>query len=224
MQVCPPPPPRDHVGAGPTRTNHRCPHVSGTVATYGHLPADRTARDSGTGMHFVSEYSVDKSGDVVGWEFEAFQSADLFLEIWRPAGSSAYDLVGSSGNLSAVPGRNTVLQDTPFAVQPGDVIGWYSPQVQPIVYTANAGSQQVRRQYQGLGTTLDLSGHAAGWTREYSVAVAIELHGIPHPNTLTPPPPSRRLTTTECDPLPSQAWEERWAEAAFVGKGTGVPL
>ena len=148
--------------------------------TIGNPPNGRTVRDTGTGMHFVSDYTIPRAGDVVSWEFETFQAAQLELEIWRPTGTAyQYQKVGSSGLLQVAVGENVVPQAVPFAVQPGDVLGWYSPQVQPIPYTDNAGGLKVRRKYEGVVDTISMAGHAAGWTRQYSIAVTIQPQGAP---------------------------------------------
>ena len=152
-----------------------CPACTGIW--YGNAPAGRAVRDTRNGMHFISEYAIDKAGTVVAWRLETFQSAVLHLEVWRPRGLAypqQYKKIGSSGERHVSQGETWLKEGSGVMVLPGDVLGWYSPEVQPITYS-NGGGRRVRRIYTGLVDVLDMSGHS-GWDRQYSIAVSVEIN------------------------------------------------
>jgi len=138
----------------------------------GNPPIDRGARDTGSGMQFVSEYVIGQSGTLVAWEFFTFRSDTVVLQIWRATADEGleYDLVGSTV-VTASSGYNEV--DANIEVQSGDVLGWFCTGVQPIVF--NSGGETVRRRYGYSGTDqqVDMSGHSNGWARTYSIRANI---------------------------------------------------
>ena len=144
---------------------------------FGHHSLLRGEADTGSSMHFVTEYAFDVFGHVVQWELYSNAERTVQLQIWRPEPEIAafrYALVGQVV-AQINEGQNSIAlaADQVIHVSPGDVIGWFMEGVQSIPYDTedDCPNSTVRRVYRTVGdvTILDVSGHPQGWFRQYSV-------------------------------------------------------
>lgn len=145
----------------------------------GSYPIHAPKKDTGRGMLFVSESSFPYAGTVAEVQVFAFYEDPTFqISAWRPYqdGSLMYDRVGSA----IVPleqGLNKI--DLPaakvFDVQKGDMLGWYSKDVQPVEFK-EGGSITVRRAYgyDDATSTVSMGKHPDGWKRTYSIQVRVQ--------------------------------------------------
>lgn len=153
----------------------RSPTDDCLIFSSGCEPTERQLRDTGDSMHFVTEYEFKVSGYVARWELYSWGVRTVQLQVWRPADELEYSLVGQiSAKISK--GYNDLSMEThdEILVQPGDVVGWFMDGVQSIAFD-NTGSAVVRRVYgtQGKEIALNMSSHAAGWFRAYSLRATV---------------------------------------------------
>ena len=127
-------------------------------------------------MHFVTEYAFGVNGDVVRWELFSADARTVQLQAWRWRHEYEYELVGEVSAQIHV-GYNSVdlASDSCIAVQSGDVLGWYMPDLQTIPYNEEGRHLLVRRVYrtQGRQRILDMSNHRHGWCRTYSLRATV---------------------------------------------------
>jgi len=155
-----------------SRPGHSDPTYVGIDAT------ERSEQDTGDGMLFISETAFTQGGRVD--EIEVFASRDdsaFQVSVWRSTGGLAYSKVGAT-TVSIVAGHNKIdlTGSDSFFVAPGDTLGWYSDSVQPVVYDEEASAVTVRRAYghSQSSTSADMSGHASGWKRAYSLKARVQ--------------------------------------------------
>ena len=137
----------------------------------------RGEADTGSSMHFVTEYAFDVFGHVVRWELYSNAVRTVQLQIWRPVpetGEFRYALMGQVIAPINEGQNNIALQaHEEIHVSPGDVIGWFMEGVQSIPFDTvdDCPNSTVRRVYGTAGqiTNLDVSAHPRGWSRQYSV-------------------------------------------------------
>ena len=140
---------------------------------FGHHPMRRGEADTGSSMHFVTEYAFDVFGHVIRWELYSNAVRTVQLQIWRPVpetGEFRYALVGQVvAEINQGQNNIAVAADQVIHVFPGDVIGWFMRGVQSIPYDTvdDCPNSTVRRVYGTAGdvTTLDVSDHEQGWCR-----------------------------------------------------------
>jgi len=133
----------------------------------GNAPISSTQVESETAIQFVSEYTISESGTLKSWEFFAFNAETIALQVWRPSTNLdlVYDLVASV-EVEALLGHNEVDADLP--VQAGDVLGWYSNGVQPIVFSEGGDIVRQIDGHSGLDH-VDMSADPSGVARTYSI-------------------------------------------------------
>lgn len=178
----------------------------GQLETAGNIStASGDDKDSGKGMLIVSDMGFTRAGTVTNIEFFA-ACADPALEVavWRPVDANVYEKVGSVP-IHGASGYNSISVNSPrpndvavpWAKEPlhveiGDVIGWFSPNTQPITFTPHdkdgiidgiidGDGAMVRRSYgcDSSTSTVDMSRHfkrvkgepKTGWKRDYKIAV-----------------------------------------------------
>ncbi|VDI27795.1 Hypothetical predicted protein, partial [Mytilus galloprovincialis] len=118
-------------------------------------PKDEDRRvDTESGLHILgiandNQYKINCCGFVKEWNFYAkTNTGTLYLQIWRPETSPAYSLVGQNSiNVTSAVLDTTVTRSIAdsadwIAVQDGDILGWYTPNLPVVAYD---GGQQVRK-------------------------------------------------------------------------------
>ena len=144
---------------------------------FGHPPMRRGEADTGSSMHFVTEYAFDVFGRVTRWELYSNAVRTVQLQIWRPVpetGEFRYALMGQViASINEVQNNIALQAHEEIHVSPGDVIGWFMEGVQSIPFDTvdDCPNSTVRRVYGTAGqiTNLDVSAHPRGWSRQYSV-------------------------------------------------------
>ena len=146
------------------------------------LPAvERSTNDVGMGMLFVSEMTFTTGGTVSLVEvYTGWADPDLLVHVWRQTGNYTYDRVGAIP-VNAASGYTFTVISAPFEVLAGDLVGWYSPAIQPIQFDLDEdnATNTVRRSYGYAVTTTSVNlSHHTGWIRDYSVRVSLNTSSI----------------------------------------------